>query len=105
MRTKTTIGMLANLKLEKRDLDKRIDALWGEIKDVCSVFEAKHKGRLGTGWTSEQMIKNGFKVEGITLTHFRLMWDQRKKMNAYAVAIEKRIKHLRRLMKTSRRKK
>lgn len=104
MRAKPQIEALANLKLESRALNQRIKTLWKEIEAVCAVFEAKRKGELGHGWTAEQMIKNGFRVEGITLTHFRLMWKQWKAMNAYAVTIDKRISHLRRSMKHRRKK-
>jgi len=105
VKTKSLIVMMTNLKLEKRDIGKRLDALWSEIEAVCNAFEDKRKGHLGTGWTAEQMIKNGFKVEGITLTHFRLMWKQWHAMNAYAVTIDKRINHLKLLMKRQRSKK
>ena len=105
MKSESLIVMLTNLKLEKRDIGKRLAALWSDIEAVCNAFEDKRKGRLGTGWTAEQMVKNGFKVEGITLTHFRLMWKHWHAMNAYAVSIDKRIDHLRLLMKRQRSKK
>ncbi len=105
MKSESLIVMLTNLKLEKRDIGKRLDSLWADIEAVCNGFEDKRKGRLGTGWTAEKMIKKGFKVEGITLTHFRLMWKHWRAMNAYAVSIDKRINHLRLLMKRQRSKK
>lgn len=87
MKTTTRIGMLANLKLEKRDVDKRLKILWDEIRAVYDAIEAKEK------------------PEGLTPKQQRLMWDHWHTMNAYAAVIEKRIKHLISLRNRQRRKK
>lgn len=83
MKIQSRTMMLTNLRLEKRDVDKRLKILWDEICAVCDAIEAKEK------------------PEGLTTKQKRLMWDHWHTMNAYAAVIEKRIKHL----KSLRRKK